>query len=222
MTYIVAEAGVNHDGDLEKALKLVSAAKLAGADVVKFQHFSADELGEPSIKRFELGIEALAETKAYAESINLDWLCTPFSPTTADELYALGLRTFKVSHRYTPTLWAHIATLNVEVIASAPTIAHAITLCSELTPSVLMYCTTHYPTPASMVDVRQMHRYRDLAPKVGYSDHTKGITTAILAARLGAEVIEKHLCLDDSAFEAAWSVEPAGFTEMVGYVRGIA
>lgn len=217
MTYVIAEAGVNHGGDFHTALGYVQAAKDSGADAVKFQHFSASALGQPDLKRFELNTRRLFWLKEYAGWVGIDFICTPFGVNELFDLLDLGCETLKLSHRYQPDLWAHVPH-RIRTIASAPDLKHAAELAVTVQPAVMMYCATDYPTDPADVDLRVMDDFAGLAPQHGYSDHTRGIETCIEAVKRGASVIEKHFTLG-GGFEDAWSATPEEFAEMVGTIR---
>lgn len=217
MTYFIAEAGVNHGGSLPMAQAMISVAKAAKADCIKFQLFTGLLDKEPDLARFHLDIGAMATLKADCKRIGIDFLCTPFSIEDADALYLLGERRMKVSHRHDPELWDHINSLEVSVIASVTSVDGARELRKHLTPDVIMYCSPDYP--AQSVDLIEMLALERHAPRFGYSDHTKGIVTAISAVMSGASYIEKHLCLSNDDFEAAWSATPGEFARMTEVIR---
>lgn len=215
---IIAEIGVNHSGDLARAITLIEDALIAGADCVKFQHFSAEELGQPELARFELGLRGLDATREYAAKRGIEWLCTPFGTRQLDELMALGCTRIKLSHRHQPELWKYAADSGVGIIASSPTATQAKQLHDICHPDVLLYTTTKYPS--DYVDLAYLEAMRMFAPRWGFSDHTPGIETAIEAVRLGAQVIEKHFRgRFDDCYEADWSADRDSFAEMVEAIR---
>lgn len=212
--YLIAECGVNHGGNLERALRMVEVAKDCGADCAKFQHFYADELGQPELQRFELGLKALKAVKDHAAEVGIDFLCTPFSVRTVHELYAIGCDRMKLSHRYQPEVWAEVAKLPVSTIASADGYEHAQRVMAVLPASTLLFVHDRYPMHEGGVIFCMMDAFRNLAEHVGFSDHTKGAWAAKFAVERGAEVIEKHFALDDTAFEWDWSADPDTLREI--------
>lgn len=223
--FIVAEAGVNHNGDLALAKKLVEAAKKAGADAVKFQTFRADALASaqapladyqarrlksPSQKEMiaslELGKAAHEELFAYCRGLGIQFLSTPFDEESADFLDKLGVERFKLSSGEVTNrgLLEHVARKGRPVILSTGMSdleevrrAAGWILAARPVELTLLHCVTEYPAPVAQVNLRAMDALRlALNLPVGYSDHTPGIEIAVAAAARGAVLIEKHLTLD--------------------------
>ena len=230
MTYIIAEIGVNHDGCLTRAIDLIDHAAHAGADCVKFQLF--EHLHEPHIEHLALSREALEYTRGYAKSIDMDWLCSPFTPEDATALWLMGEERMKVasigkrSTEWYLSLVEHIKGLGVDTILSTGGMDFTMveTVFDMLHPSVVLQCTSAYPCPWTDVNLRVMDSYRAaFGVTVGLSDHTEGIIAPIVAAANGAEVIEKHLTYDTKAVgpDHAASLAPYEFHAMVTAVRGM-
>lgn len=223
--FIIAEAGVNHNGDLKRALELVDAAAEAGADAVKFQTFSADRLATPlspkakyqcettdakesqyeMLKKLELSADDHRELKLRAEKHKMVFLSTPFDSESADLLEKLGVPAFKVgSGELTDLpLLEHIARKNKPMILSTgmstmEEIAQAVQTVQKagLEEIALLHCVSAYPAPVEDVNLRALDTLRQVNVPVGYSDHTEGIQVAVLAVACGACIIEKHLTLD--------------------------
>lgn len=223
---VIAEAGVNHNGDRDMAHALVDAAKRAGADVVKFQTFDPDALasaGAPKaeyqrktagvgegqlemLRRLVLPPEAHRELKQHAEETGLEFLSSPFDEHSADLLDALGVKAFKIpSGEVTnhPFL-VHLARKGRPLLLSTGMsdlneVDHAVTAIrrTSSSPLVLLHCVSSYPAPVGSANLRAMHTLRErFNVPVGYSDHTLGPHVAIAAVALGASVLEKHLTLD--------------------------
>ncbi len=224
--FIIAEAGVNHNGDIELAKKLIDAAAEAHADAVKFQTFipekvistfaqkadyqkestGSDESQLDMVKKLWLSYDSFRELKDYCEKKEILFLSTPFDLQSLDFLVSLGVPYLKIpSGEITnlPLLLA-AAKSRLPVIMSTgmsklDEIAYARqTLLDNGTPEItLLHCNTDYPTPFCDANIKAMLTLRDkFAGKVGYSDHTLGIEAPIAAVALGAEVIEKHFTLD--------------------------
>lgn len=224
--YIIAEAGDNHNGDFNTALKLVDVAKRAGADCVKFQTFVTEEIiskyaemaeyqkkntgKEESqfemVKRLELSFDEFREIKEYCDRVGIQFLSTPFDLKSVDFLNELGVPFFKIpSGEITnyPYL-IKIAHTGKPVVMSTgmcepDEILAAINVLEKNGSGeiTLLHCNTEYPTPLKDVNLYAMRTMKKMfGKKVGYSDHTKGIEVPVAAVALGACVIEKHFTLD--------------------------
>jgi N,N'-diacetyllegionaminate synthase len=224
--YIIAEAGVNHNGSLDMALQLVDAAESAGADAVKFQTFRAENLATSSahkaayqerttsgsesqfdmLKRLELDIEAHRRIVEHCSKVGIEFLSSPFDMESADLLEGMKIRLYKIpSGEITnfPYL-RHVASKGKPLILSTGMctlgeVEEALDVLrdSGATEISLLHCVTEYPAPFDEINLRAMHTMRTaFGIPVGYSDHTSGIEIAIAAAALGAVVIEKHFTLD--------------------------
>lgn len=224
--FIIAEAGVNHNGDLELARQLVRAAAEAGADAVKFQTFVADRLvtsdapqadyqrrhtgvtesQQAMLKRLQLSEEAHHELQALCSQLGILFLSTPFDEQCADFLSDLGIVAFKIPSgelTNTPFL-AHVARKGLPVIlstgmATVEEIGRAVEIIRGEGNGniVLLQCVSSYPSAPADTNLRAMQTLADLfQAPVGYSDHTDGIEIALAAAALGACVIEKHFTID--------------------------
>ena len=223
---IIAEAGVNHNGNLSLAKKMVDAAKEAGADYIKFQTFVPEKLvsryaekaeyqkkttGQSEtqlqmLQRLTLTNENFVEIKKYCDEVRIGFISTPFDLESIDFLESLDMDFWKVpSGEVTnrPYLEA-IARTGRKVIMSTgmcniKEILEAIDVLEEngTTELVLLQCNTQYPTPYEHVNLAAMNSIAQTThKKVGYSDHTQGIEIPIAAVAMGATVIEKHFTLD--------------------------
>ena len=224
--YIIAEAGDNHIGDFNTALKLVDVAKRAGADCVKFQTFVTEEIiskyaemaeyqkkntgKEESqfemVKRLELSFDEFRKIKEYCDRVGIQFLSTPFDLKSVDFLNELGVPFFKIpSGEITnyPYL-IKIAHTGKPVVMSTgmcepDEILAAINVLEKNGSGeiTLLHCNTEYPTPLKDVNLYAMRTMKKMfGKKVGYSDHTKGIEVPVAAVALGACEIEKHFTLD--------------------------
>ncbi|MDG6250933.1 N-acetylneuraminate synthase [Methanocalculus sp.] len=223
--FIIAEAGVNHNGDITLAKRLIDAAVDAGADAVKFQTFRADDVvtstaekaayqkettgSEESqyemIKQLELTYQEFHELYDYAGSKGIIFLSTPFDEESVDFLDRLGLPAFKIpSGEITNVLLLKkIAEKKKPIIlstgmATLGEVEEAVNYLRQhgAQEIMLLHCTTSYPAPIHSVNLRAMETMRcSFKLPVGYSDHTEGITIPIAAAAMGAKVIEKHFTL---------------------------
>ena len=248
--YVIAEAGVNHNGSPEIARRLVEAAAEAGVDAVKFQTFKADTLVSRDapkaeyqkattdaaetqyqmLKRLELGDAAHMELKRLCVSLGIDFVSTPFDITDIPFLESLDMPFFKVpSGAITdlPYLRAVNACRKPVVLSSGMAteeeVAAALAAFTNC-PVTLLHCTTEYPCPYEDVNLKAMLALRDrFGLPVGYSDHTRGIEVAIAAAALGAVVIEKHFTLDRGMEgpDHKASLEPQELKAMVAAIRNV-
>ena len=223
--YIIAEAGVNHNGSFDLACKLVDAAKNAGVDCIKFQTFKSknlvshnaqkaeyqkDTTGEGSqvdmLKKLELSYDEFIKLKEYCDQVGICFLSTPFDFESIDFLNSIDMPFWKIpsgeitNYPYLVT----IAKTGKPVVMSTgmcemAEIEAAIKVLRENgTKDIkLLHCNTEYPTPFEDVNLKAMKAMRDaFGLEVGYSDHTKGIEVPVAAVALGATVIEKHFTLD--------------------------
>lgn len=224
--YIIAEAGVNHNGSFTLACRLADAAKAAGADCVKYQTFRSERIisqyapkaeyqkrstgaGESQldmVRKLELSYEEFAALKRYCDSIGIAFLSTPFDLDSIDFLNQMDMPFWKIpSGEVTnlPYLLAIAKTKKPAVMSTGMCEMEEIRAAVDVlrangTPEItLLHCNTEYPTPYGDVNLRAMETLRkEFGTKVGYSDHTRGIEVPVAAAALGAEIIEKHFTLD--------------------------
>ena len=226
--YIIAEAGVNHNGSLDLAKELVKAAAEIGADAIKFQTFKAENIVTKSaqradyqnencadtdsqyemIKKLELSDEEFKTLLQHSKDLKIDFLSSPFDLTSIDFLHGIGMDVFKVpSGEITNLPYLRLLAAKAkEVILSTgmSTIdevrdALAVLENSNISKITLLHATTEYPCPPDEVNLLAMKSlHQKFNLDVGYSDHTQGIEIPIAAAALGAKVIEKHFTLDNS------------------------
>lgn len=223
---IIAEAGVNHNGDLGLALKMADAAKAAGADIVKYQTFQPEELasryadkasyqkettgaGESQLamlKKLTLPPEGYRQLKLHCDQIGIGFVSTPFEQKSIALLSGLDMPFWKIPSGEVTNLpyLLTIARTRKPVVMStgmcemAEIQAAMDVLRNNGAPKItLLHCNTEYPTPYGDVNLRAMETMRKrFGVDVGYSDHTPGIEVPIAAAALGAVIIEKHFTLD--------------------------
>ena len=229
-TYVIAEIGVNHNGNVDEALRLIDAAKAAGADAVKFQLFDALKLKRPEIKHLELSKVHLLNTRSYARSIGLEWLCTPFDVDALKWLTSLHPPYMKLGSGAmfdTPLLEA-AAQCGIHVLLStgmsqAGEVRDAVQILL-ITEFTLLHCTSAYPAPIEAANLLAIQTLkRAFMCDVGYSDHTTYPDAILAAVTLGATVIEAHLTLDrdQAGPDHAASYEPVAFAETVARVRAL-
>lgn len=226
--FIVAEAGVNHNGSIVQAKQLINAAKDAGADAIKFQLFKTEQVvteyaeraqyqkknTESSsqydlLKKLELTNNTIQELYSYAETKDIIFLCSVFDERSVDLLDQLGISAFKVPSGEITNfpLLKYIAKKKKPIILSTGMstlreIGEAINVIDDdsFKDIVLLYCVTSYPAEIKSVNLGVLPVFkRRFGFPVGFSDHTIGMTITIAARALGAVLIEKHLTLDKAA-----------------------
>lgn len=225
-TYIIAEAGVNHNGDMNRAKKMIREAKKAGADAIKFQTFvtenlvskqaskaeyqikntSNEETQFSMLKKLELSFEEFKVLSNYAKEIGIDFLSTPFDEDSIDFLSQLSMRFWKIpSGEITnkPYLIKLAKTEKPIILSTGMSTIEEISDALEVFDDynrddiTLLHCNTEYPTPYGDVNLAAMKTIKEeFNLQVGYSDHTEGIEVPVAAVALGASVIEKHFTLD--------------------------
>ncbi len=225
-TYIIAEAGVNHNGSLELAKILIDTAKEAGADCVKFQTYKTELLVTDNapkadyqkendktsdsqfemLKKLELSYSDFEELYIYAKERQIDFLSTPFDMESAEFLSGLGMKMWKIPSGEITNLplLEFIGSKKQKVVLSTGMselfeIEDAINVLRKVgcDDICLLHCTTQYPAPYESVNLIAMKKLQDsFGTEVGYSDHTVGNEVAVAAVGMGAKIIEKHFTLD--------------------------
>lgn len=238
---VIAEIGINHEGDLNKALKMVQDAKVAGCECVKFQyHIIEDEMipndvvpgnADESIwnimQRCSLSIDEEQELKRYVDSCGLLYLSTPFSRAASNELNKLAVDWYKIGsgecNNY--PLVKHIASFGRPVVVSTgmndlQSIEPTVNILRDSgVPFALMHCTSLYPTPYDKVRLGGITELSNAYPDavMGLSDHSLGPYTCFAAIPLGASILEKHFTSDISwpGPDIPISLDPLQLSDMV-------
>ena len=225
-TCIIAEAGVNHNGDVAIAKKLCMAAKKAGADIVKFQTWITEKIITQNVKqadyqsentgsnqsqfdmlkKLELSYDDFREIKKYCDEIGIIFASTADEQDSLDFLVDLGIPFIKIGSGDIGNIpyLRYMGTKKMPVILST-----GMSTLGDVEISIqalreggaknikLLHCTTNYPCPYNDVNLKAMDTLRTaFGLDVGYSDHTEGIEVAIAAVARGATIIEKHFTLD--------------------------
>jgi N-acetylneuraminate synthase/N,N'-diacetyllegionaminate synthase len=250
--FIIAEAGVNHNGKIELAKKLIDAAKNADADAVKFQTFKTGKIitkeapkaeyqkettGKGTqyemIKKLELTEKEFEELAGYAKHKDIIFLSTPFDEESADLLEKLNVPAFKIGSGDLTNLplLEHIAKKGKPIIVSTgmsnlDEVREAVETVRNAGNNqiILLHCTSNYPANIEDCNLLAMHTLeKEFNVPVGYSDHTVGITVAVVAVSIGASVIEKHFTLDKNlpGPDHRASLEPDELKEMVKEIRNV-
>ena len=218
--WVIPEIGINHEGDMDKARRMVDDAAASGAEVVKFQsHSPADEMVPNDvvpanadvsiwdiISRCSLTWDQERELKAYTETRRLTYLSTPFSREAADHLRQMEVAAYKIGSGECNNLPLidHIASFGRPIILSTgmndlASIEQSVqVLRRHRTPYALLHCTSLYPTPRDKVRLGALAELRDAFPDavLGLSDHTLSNHVALAAVALGASILERHFTSD--------------------------
>lgn len=224
--YVIAEAGVNHNGDIGMAEKMIKVAKDAGADAIKFQAFKSELLASPGaplaeyqkrnlrasrtqrtmLKDLELSAADFARLKGACDAAGIEFLASPFDLDSLKMLFDLGVKAVKVASSEmadTPMMEA-IAARRVPALVSTGgatlrevKVALKVLHAGKLTDIALFHCTSSYPAPYDESNLRAIATMRDyFGLPVGYSDHSVGLHIAVAAVGIGALLLEKHFTLD--------------------------
>lgn len=221
--YIIAEAGVNHNGSLQTAKDLVHVAADSGASAVKFQYFKADTLvtksasqapyqrtNSPSnsqhsmLSELELSLNQLSQLKQLADSLSIDFLCTAFGSEELLSLLELGISLVKIPSGEIDNidLLYQAGKSKLPIILSTGTasfdeVSQTYSYLTSLSNEsiYILHCTSLYPTPPSLSNIANLVQLRTLTPNIGFSDHTETSTSALMAVSYGASIFEKHYTL---------------------------
>ena len=246
MTYIIAEVGSNHDGDLDQALSLIQIAKGAGCDAVKFQTYSAESLVHPSAVAlpqaqragYERQIERFKDLEFSKEQwdllikscsdLKIDFLTTPFDLESL-EAYRSKMKYIKIASgdlTYHKLLRAASETGKPVILSTGMARMDEIEDATRLfDPNRLTvcHCVSLYPCPDDEANLGVIDDLMERFPSVGYSDHTKGYQACLVAAGKGCDVIEKHITLDSNRDygDHPLSIDPEDLKQMVSDIRRI-
>lgn len=241
---VIAEIGINHEGSMKKAKRLVDDAAKAGAEIVKFQsHVIEDEMVESVakkivpghtteniwdiMKRCAFSLAQEIELKNYVEKKGMIYFCTPFSRAAADRLHKMKVSAYKIGsgecNNY--PLLEHIASFGKPIIISTgmndiDSIKPAVKIFKKhKVPIAILHCTSMYPTPYSKVRLGALKDLQEAFPNtvIGSSDHSLGIWTSIAAIPLGASIIEKHFTSDKKwpGPDIAISIDPQELHDLI-------
>lgn len=236
-TYFIAEAGLNHNGDIKIAKKLIDEANKAGADAVKFQTYNSEEFLTTSSKYFEffknveLSYEDFGELNDYAKNTGITFFSSPFDINSATELKKIGVPCFKIasSDLTNLPLVKHISKMKLPMIistglATMEDITNTVNLCySEDNDKIaLMHCVADYPTKpeeTNLLAIETMRKHFNLP--IGYSDNGESSLVDIVAVSLGANFIERHFTLDKkmNGPDHSFSISPIELTTLISQIR---
>jgi N-acetylneuraminate synthase len=243
--YVIAEIGINHNGDIDLAKRLISVALAAGCDAVKFQKrtvdvvYTAAELATPrpnpfgetngDLKRgLEFAEEDFAEIDKFCKQIKIDWFVSPWDEASVDFAAMFNPPVYKIASASLTDdhLLCHIRKTGKPIIASTgmstyAEIDHAVEVLGK-EDLILMHTTSTYPAKYEQLNLKaipsMIERY---GVPVGYSGHETGIPTSVAAATLGACCVERHITLDRAMWgsDQAASLEPNGISRLVRDIR---
>ncbi len=250
-TIIIAEAGVNHNGEIQLAKQLIDVAAQAGADYIKFQTWKSesviskfapkaeyqkhDSIDDESMlemeKKLELSYDAFIVLKGYCKKKGIGFLSTPFDIESVHFLASLNLDLVKIPSGEITNLpfleevakhdWKIILSTGMSELSE---IEAAIQILGDPGRLTLLQCNTQYPTPYHDINLMAMTTLRNkFAMPVGISDHSLGIEVPIAAVALGAVIVEKHFTLDRGMIgpDHKASIEPNELVAMVRSIRNI-
>ncbi len=236
-TFFIAEAGLNHNGDIDLAKKMIDKSKYVGADAIKFQTYKSENfLSEKSeyfdfFKNVELSFEEFKEIKKYADNLDMIFISTPFDFESADYLRKINVPGFKIasSDLTNLPLIAHIAKMNLPIIlstglATIDEIDESVKLCNSLGNNQIsiLHCVADYPAPPEETNLRAMESIKEkFHVPVGYSDNGESTLVDEVAVSLGANIIEKHFTLDKNLEgpDHSFSIEPTNLKSLISRIR---
>jgi len=248
--FVVAEIGINHNGSVNNAIRMIDEAAKSGANAVKFQSFRVEKMLIPSrnryaqqmgsmesayqmLKRCELSWEDQEKLKKHADEKDILFFSTPFDEETTDFLDSLGVPVFKIASSditHVPLL-RHIATKGKPIFLSTgmsflSEVGDALQVLrsSGANEILLMHCVSAYPTPPQNMNLRALETLRSYFElSVGLSDHSEGILFPLIAVALGAVVIEKHFTLDKQlpGADHKCSMDPSDLKQLVQNLREV-
>jgi len=245
--FIIAEIGINHNGDIELAKKLIDIAKEAGCDAVKFQKrtvdivYTKEELEKPrespfgttngDLKRaLEFGERQYSEIDKYCKEKDIIWFASPWDEKSVDFLEKFNVPTYKIASASLTDddLLKHVKATKKPIILSTgmstiEQIDHAVKIIGTENLAI-MHCTSTYPSKLEELNLRVIKflKQRYNVP-IGYSGHEVGINPSVISVVEGARIIERHITIDRSMWgsDHAASLEPTGLQKMVRDIRSI-
>jgi len=235
--FIIAEAGINHNGNVKLAKKMISVAKKSGVDAIKFQTFKASDLASPSspyfkiFKKNELEDEEFGEISDYAREKEIIFFSTPVSEDAVDLLIKLRVPLFKISSgdlTHLPLL-RHVASKKKPIIISTGMsnlreINNAVkTINSKSNKKIMiLHSVSAYPTPMNEVNLNSIQLLKERFPyPIGYSDNGEGNLVSLTAVAVGAKIIEKHFTLSKKMIgpDHSFSSDPKELEDLVKKIK---
>jgi N-acetylneuraminate synthase len=244
--YIIAEAGINHNGDIENAKKLIDAAKHAGVDAVKFQKRTPELCVPPEQRgqmretpwgyisyldyryKTEFGEAEYAEIDRYSKEVGIDWFVSVWDEEAVDFMEKFNPVCYKIP---SASLTDHKLLKHLRATGRPLILSTGMSTLDQITEAIkvigqenlaITHATSAYPCDPHELNLRMIGSLRDLFTcPIGYSGHEVGLVTSAVAVGLGACIVERHITLDRAMWgsDQAASVEPAGFERLVKYIR---
>lgn len=236
-TYFIAEGGLNHNGDIKIAKKLIQSAKDCGANAIKFQTFKTEEfLAESSeyfdlFKNVELTPKEFGELYEYAKSVGITFFSAPFDISSASALKELKIPCFKIasSDLTNIPLLDHISKFNTPMIlstglATMNEVKDAIDICEKNNNKqlIILHCVANYPTQPEEANLLAIQTLQRTFPyPIGYSDNGENTLVDLVAVSLGSSVIEKHFTLDKKLDgpDHFFSINPSELKKLISQIR---
>ena len=238
-TYVIAEGGLNHNGDINIAKKLIDSAKECGANAIKFQTYKTENFVRETnqyfdvFKNAELNFEQFEELKNYSKSIGLTFFSTPFDIESAEFLNQLEIPCFKIasSDLTNLPLITKIAKMQKPMIISS-----GLSTMNEINDAVncclfegnnqiaLLHCVANYPAQPNEVNMNVINTLKKTFDfPIGYSDNGESSLVDIVAVSMGANIIEKHFTLDKkmSGPDHSFSIDPNGLKSLISQIHEI-
>jgi sialic acid synthase SpsE len=236
-TYIIAEIGINHRGDIKIAKQLIDSAARSGVDAVKFQTYITEQRAPKGnnevfklLKDLELPFEAFKELRDYTKQYDVDFFSTPFDKESVEYLESIGTDLYKIASFdiTNHSLLAEVAKTGKPVIISVgmsnlDEIREAYRLLSKGTENIaILHCISSYPTQekdAKLSNLVKLQKEFDCI--IGQSDHTNDIKVPVYAAAAGAQILEKHFKIDEEfeCVDASVSITEFQMNELIKNVR---
>ena len=245
--YIIAEVGINHNGDMDIAKKIIDAAVHAGADAVKFQKRTPEICTPPDQQtqmretpwgyityldyryKVEFGEEQYREIDRYCKEKKIDWMVSVWDEPSVDFMEQFDTPAYKVP---SASLTDHGLMKRVRATGKPIIISTGMSTMEQIREGVeavgvddlvIMHCTSTYPCEPEELNLKMIETLRREFPNnpIGYSGHETGLVPSAVAIALGATSIERHITLDRAMWgsDQAASVEPGGFEKLVKYIR---
>jgi N-acetylneuraminate synthase len=244
--YIAAEIGINHNGDLDIARKLIDAAARAGCDAVKFQKRTPDVCVPPEQrdmlrntpwgeityleyrKRVEFGAAEYGSIDEHCRNERIGWFASPWDEDSVRFLEAFAPPAYKIA---SATLTDEALLKSVRSTGRTVVLSTGMSSLEQIDQAVellgtddllITHCTSSYPCPPDELNLRMIETLKNrYSCPIGYSGHEVGLPTTVVAVALGACYVERHITLDRAMWgsDHAASVEPGGFERLVNYIR---
>jgi len=237
--YVIAEGGINHNGSVRIAKKIIFNAKISGADAIKFQTFRAEDLASPKskffkiFKKLELDEAEFGEISDYAKNQKITFFSTPFSKLAIDMLDRLNVPAFKIASgdlTNIPLIKYAASKKKPIIISTGMANIHEVRLAIRSIrlmgnqKILIMHSVSSYPTPIHEVNLFSMHYLKEKFPfPIGYSDNGKDTLVPVIAVALGAKIIEKHFTISRklSGPDNKFSADPKDFQKMIDEIRKV-